>query len=453
MDKDALNLLAAKALRARLHRDGKAAAQFEKELEALRNGTEAPKAKKVENKSTGPVEIVSPLDANGNLLPSLVKKNVNKQEEDFHLGGRRGIKREAEDPSIADMQRAIYNHSEKTIDEMMVNTIMKHGRSYRPLGSSSSGFDEEDDIDIRQYKGKDEYMTDAKKQEVEMKEAIKAHKKWEQTIANCYYCYDSDTMPKDNLIALGDHTYLTMCSKMRLNRFHVQICPLQHVWSQTECDEDVIREIRRFQQALAAMARSLGKGIVFFEEVHLPRGKQHCVVECVMVPEEVAADAPIYFRKAMLECDDVWQADNRKCMDIGEKGIQRAVPKGFPYMLVEWETKAGERGALVHVIEDEKVFKRNFAQDVLAGMMDLPTSAMLRSGSQETASVLRPFLKIWRKFDWTEELDACPVWNKHHYVTMGDSAEMGATTTDSGLASSGLQEDAFVKEFTTHCNL
>ena len=40
---------------------------------------------------------------------------------------------------------------------------------------------------------------------------------------------------------------------------------------------------------------------MFFEEVHLPRGKQHCVVECVMVPEEVAEDAPIYFRKAMLE--------------------------------------------------------------------------------------------------------------------------------------------------------
>lgn len=47
MDKDALNLLAAKALRARLHRDGKAAAQFEKELEALRNGAEAPKAKSI----------------------------------------------------------------------------------------------------------------------------------------------------------------------------------------------------------------------------------------------------------------------------------------------------------------------------------------------------------------------------------------------------------------------
>ena len=43
--------------------------------------------------------------------------------------------------------------------------------------------------------------------------------------------------------------------------------------------------------------------MVFFEEVHLPHGRQHCVVECVMVPDEVALDAPIYFRKAMLEVE------------------------------------------------------------------------------------------------------------------------------------------------------
>lgn len=41
--------------------------------------------------------------------------------------------------------------------------------------------------------------------------------------------------------------------------------------------------------------------MIVFEEVHLPRGRQHCVVECVMVPKEVEMDAPIYFRKAMLE--------------------------------------------------------------------------------------------------------------------------------------------------------
>lgn len=44
---------------------------------------------------------------------------------------------------------------------------------------------------------------------------------------------------------------------MRINEWHVQICPLQHVWSQTECDENVTHEISRFKQALTNMAQSL----------------------------------------------------------------------------------------------------------------------------------------------------------------------------------------------------
>ena len=94
---------------------------------------------------------------------------------------------------------------------------------------------------------------------------------------------------------------MTLCSKMRINEWHVQVCPLQHVWSQTECEENVMNEIHRFKQALTNMAQSLHKGILFFEEVHMPHGRQHCVLECVMVPREVEMDAPIYFRKAMLE--------------------------------------------------------------------------------------------------------------------------------------------------------
>ena len=122
-------------------------------------------------------------------------------------------------------------------------------------------------------------------------------------------------------------------------------------------------------------------------------------------------------------------------MDIGEKGIQRAVPKGFPYMLVEWETKAGERGALVHVIEDEKVFKRNFAQDVLAGMMDLPTSAMLRSGSQETASAGETLARdVYARI---EEIAPAPgLGVKEGYSTFGGQGmyELKRTTAPAILA-------------------
>lgn len=84
MEKDEYNRIAAKALRARLNGDGKRASQFEQELQKLRNGEGKHESKSwsslvlsvlgVESSSKGPVEIVSPLDENGNLLPSLLKK-------------------------------------------------------------------------------------------------------------------------------------------------------------------------------------------------------------------------------------------------------------------------------------------------------------------------------------------------------------------------------------------
>ncbi|KAK8797804.1 hypothetical protein WA171_005335 [Blastocystis sp. BT1] len=397
--------MAAKAFHARLNGDKKSAVEYERDLEGLRSGKRRRVDQYESKEEDGKVEIVTPLDEHGNLLPALMKQQIKSAPEDRLSGGRRGIKKEERDLSIAEMKRAILTHEEKSIDEMIMHNIIKQGHAYKPLGSSTTGLDEEDEIDVRQYKGKEEFMTDKKRQETEMKEAIKAHQRWENITANCFYCYGSDVIPKDNIIALGDHTYLTMCSKMRLNEWHVQICPLQHIWSQTECDEEVTNEIQRFKQSLTAMAHSLGRGLICFEEVHLPRGRQHCVVECVMVPKEVEMDAPIYFRKAMLECDDVWQAANRKCMDTSEKGLLRSVPKGFAYCYVEWSNITGSPGSLVHMIEDEKNFKRNFAQDVLAGMLDLPTSEMLRRSDEDIQAILKRFLKVWLKFDWTSELD------------------------------------------------
>lgn len=78
-------------------------------------------------------------------------------------------------------------------------------------------------------------------------------------------------------------------------------------------------------------------------------------------------------------------------MDISEKGLIRSVPKGFPYVFVQWSNITGPEGSLVHIIEDESVFKRNFGQDVIAGMMDMPTSKMFRNSDVN----LRPIVIIF----------------------------------------------------------
>ena len=56
------------------------------------------------------------------------------------------------------------------------------------MESSRSGFDEEDAIDEKFYTGKEEYMTEKKKQEMEMEQAIKAQKRWTQIKSTCPYC-------------------------------------------------------------------------------------------------------------------------------------------------------------------------------------------------------------------------------------------------------------------------
>lgn len=43
-------------------------------------------------------------------------------------------------------------------------------------------------------------MTDRKRQEMEMEQAVKAQKRWTHITSTCYYCYGSSLMPKENLM-------------------------------------------------------------------------------------------------------------------------------------------------------------------------------------------------------------------------------------------------------------
>ncbi|KAI0234345.1 CWF19-like protein 2 [Lamellibrachia satsuma] len=82
------------------------------------------------------------------------------------------------------------------------------------------------------------------------------------------------------------------------------------------------------------------------------------VIECVPMPREIGdGRAPIYFKKALLESDKEW-TENKKVVDLSQKDIRRAVPKGFPYFAVDF----GLQGGFAHVIEDETHFPHYFGR-------------------------------------------------------------------------------------------
>ena len=62
-------------------------------------------------------------------------------------------------------------------------------------------------------------------------------------------------------------------------------------------------------------------------------------------------------QKAILECEQEW-SQNRKLVELKGKDVRHRIPKGLPYFFVRFNWKDG----FAHVIEDEQLFPKDFAQ-------------------------------------------------------------------------------------------
>lgn len=106
--------------------------------------------------------------------------------------------------------------------------------------------------------------------------------------------------------------------------------------------------------------------------------------------------------QAIDEADDEWSQHNaKKLIDTSQKGLRNSIPEHFPYFHVEFGLNKG----FVHVIDDEKLFKRSFGLNVIRGLLH---SDMYRHRRYEAVEVQKQavasFTKEWEPFDWTKQL-------------------------------------------------
>nr|CAD7410868.1 unnamed protein product [Timema poppensis] len=227
--------------------------------------------------------------------------------------------------------------------------------------------------------------------------AIREHKRTERALDNCPRCLDSQLMTRHLVAAIGTkvtcsynwctcvylltmfhvpyvagvpvctfspcsmflmlQVYLCLPSHQSLTEGHCLIVPMFHVPCATQLDEEVWTEVQLFRKTLTAMFVEMGQDVVFFELAINLRGLPHMTLNCVPLPKETGDLAPIYFKKAILECEMEWST-NKKLVDLAGKDVRRAIPKGLPYFSVDFGLQSG----FAHVIEEEKLFPRNFAQ-------------------------------------------------------------------------------------------
>uniref|UniRef100_A0A672Z521 CWF19-like protein 2 n=1 Tax=Sphaeramia orbicularis TaxID=375764 RepID=A0A672Z521_9TELE len=219
----------------------------------------------------------------------------------------------------------------------------------------------------------------------------------------CHYCFNSQELQKHLIVALGSKVYLSLPAGVSMTEGHCLICPLQHHCSATGLDEDIWSEMQLFRRALVRMFESQELDCVFMETHMNPRRRQHMVLECIPLPRELGDMAPIYFKKAIMECDEEW-AMNKKVVDLSSKDVRQAVPRGLPYFAVDF----GLQGGFAHVIENEQKFPPYFGKEVVGGMMDLEPRRWrkaIRENFDDQRKKVLQFAQWWKPYDCTKTDD------------------------------------------------
>lgn len=75
----------------------------------------------------------------------------------------------------------------------------------------------------------------------------------------------------------------------------------------------------------------------------------------------------------------------------------------MPYFAVSF----GVQGGFAHLIEDEQLFPKNFAEEVIGGMLDLDPKRWRKPHKENWLAQRQKalkFLKLWKKFEFNENL-------------------------------------------------
>jgi len=130
--------------------------------------------------------------------------------------------------------------------------------------------------------------------------AIASHKKFNNLLENCWFCFENPNIDKKLIVALGEHTYLALPKKQRLVEGHCLIIPLKHCISIATSDEEVWEEIQFFKKSLIKMFGDNKKEVIFMETIVNLKKNFHTFIDCIPIPKKIAQAATGYFKKRVI---------------------------------------------------------------------------------------------------------------------------------------------------------
>ncbi|CAG9761763.1 unnamed protein product [Ceutorhynchus assimilis] len=380
-----LNLLAGKLVKAEIMGNNKL-------IEELKIKLEKGRALLAEAKLQGEEVLLTQTDRQGNSKP------LTLQHEES--SGSKKRKKPVETHNNQQRVRYFPDDDKYSLKQMFedekFNSVEAQQSEFVKIASKIRKNDDLDDLfadNVRRQKSDSDIDKKSKEK------AINEHNKISSSLDNCSKCIQSTATLKNLIISMGEFVYLSLPSCEPLMEGHCLIIPIRHANSVTQLDENEWEEIKDFRRALCKLFASKDLIPIFFEIAVGFHKYPHTVLECVPVPKEEGDLAPIYFKKAIDESEYEW-SENKKLVSLKGRNIRKAIPKELPYFSVSFGLEEG----FAHVIETENLFPRNFAQEIIGGMLDLHHNKWRRPSRQsfdlQSKRVLE-FTKEWEKFDCT----------------------------------------------------
>ncbi|KAG1330883.1 CWF19-like protein 2 [Cocos nucifera] len=312
--------------------------------------------------------------------------------------GTKILKQESEQSTSRFVGRQISNEHKRREDDADLHLAKKimHNRQY----SLSGRVDDEYDFDDASSRKRNR-----KKEKVhEEKRSIPGRLLTQQE--RCQFCFENPSRPKHLVVSIGNFTYLMLPQQQPVVQGHCCILPMQHEAATRTVDKNVWEELRNFKKCLLKMFARQDKDVVYLETViGLAKQRRHCLIECIPVPNDVAKQAPLYFKKAIEEAEDEWGQHEMKKLIPTSGNLRQVIPQNFAYFHVEFGLDRG----FVHVIDDDSNFSSGFGLNVIRGLLRLPEEDMYRRRKhgpvEKQKQAVASFALEWEPFDWTKQLD------------------------------------------------
>ena len=400
-----MNILGAKLVKAELMGNEALATKLKTKLDAARKAKESFNAsgEKVDTSVIEKEIILTRTDSKGMTRP--VEANVNHDK----ISAKRKKKGKVQTHVKGERQRYFADDDRYDLKQMYEREKMSTSEDQNSMLSRLAGRAVEktnDDYDF------DDLITDrasTKRSEEadsirERDRAINENRKLNQKMEECKFCFGTKNMQKHLIIAVGRTCYLCLPHHTPLTEFHCFVAPLSHVSCGIKLDEDVWSEMQEFKKSLTRMFMDEEESddCVFFESALKLKRHPHMLLECVPIPREVGETAPMYFQKAIQECETEWSHNQKLISLTKERSLRRSIPKGLPYFHVDFGLEDG----FAHVIEDEQEFPTNFAQEIIGGMLDLEPRIWRhpkRESFESQKKRVLAFASRWKNFDFTKK--------------------------------------------------